>query len=282
MDGRYFGVALITLLLVAAFFLVPSALGQVEMDAGGSGYTPTPTAEPEHLPPLHPSEQYTIERVLRWLPMTAQISENYNYTDILLFHDIRPEFILGIIAQESFGFANPHKVFDLPYDRVGSVGLMAVAPFEWRGYTKEQLLSPWTNVKVGIGILLDAYQLPYNVENDYSLRTALALYNCGTEYLSENRCGLKGGYAYADRIIGIWAPHFREALFDEQWKTLYSWDESVIATTDEWLAKFGIGGRTYVDDDEETVGLVENIRDHFNFIRLGRIYFSARGRYRSR
>jgi hypothetical protein len=241
MDGRDLGVILTVLLLLVAFFLVPTALGESrELDPGGGGGFVAPTPTP--LPTLQPSEYYTVKRVLRWLPLVSMVSETYNYTDMMLVHNIHPSVILGIIAQESFGLVDPHKTLDLPYDRVGSVGLMAVAPFKWRGYTKEQLLNPWTNVKVGIGVLLDAYELPFNVENDYSLRTALALYNCGTEYLSQDRCGTKGGYAYADRILRIWTPHFRQSIFDGTWKKVYSWNESDIASTEEWLALFDVGG----------------------------------------
>ena len=155
------------------------------------------------------------------------------------------------------GFVNPHKGFNLPYDRVTSVGLMAVAPFVLRGYTKEQLLNPYINVKVGQDILLGAYTSKYNVEHDYSLRTALALYNCGDEYLSQDRCGSHGGYRYADKILNLWTPHFREALIDEQWKTLYSWSDESMANVDKWLNKF-TGGKSNEGTNEDQQGLVRS------------------------
>ena len=145
--------------------------------------------------------------------------------------------ILAVIAQESMGFSDPHRVLGIPYDRVESVGLMACAPFPWRGYTKEQLLNPYTNIKCGLEVLLKVYYSP--TLGGQSLRRTLALYNCGSVYLEANRCGPRGGWHYADKVLNLWAPLFRQALLDGIHLELYYWSDPTQVMVSEFLFDTG-------------------------------------------
>jgi len=129
---------------------------------------------------------------MRWLPIIRQWHADYPSLD--------PAWILAIIAQESMG--EPDVIGG---DRVGSVGLMQIAPFAWRP-SPSQLQNPSVNIRWGMGVL---NELQHRYDN---LRLSLATYNCGEINLAKGWCGKHGGYAYADVVIDHWVPVFRSEL----------------------------------------------------------------------
>jgi hypothetical protein len=161
---------------------------------------------------------------VRWLPIIHQLHPDYPELD--------PAWVLAIIAQESLGESDV-----VGGDRVGSVGLMQIAPFDWRPST-DQLLNPYINIQWGMGIL-DTLQKRHSGD----LRLSLATYNCGEHNLTLGHCGRRGGYAYADVVMDLWLPAFRYVLRDiangehalADWMDKYYPDESVY----DWLASLG-------------------------------------------
>jgi len=139
-----------------------------------------------------PASPWVIRNVMRWTPLVLHFQAESSALD--------PAWILGLIAQESMG--EPDVIGS---DRVSPVGLMQIAPFAWRPSTRE-LLNPGTNIRWGMGILEELL----NRRGD--IRWALAAYNCGETGVAANRCGRFGGYAYADKILGLWVPIFRDEL----------------------------------------------------------------------
>lgn len=146
-----------------------------------------------------------------WLPLIHHWHE--------YFPDLDPAWILAVIAQESQG--NPKAIAE---DVWGSTGLMQVGPRDWLG-TREQLLSPGINIRVGMSMLHDILE-----QTRGNLRFALAAYNCGFKGVEINRCGSHGGYKYADRIINYWLPVFRDTLWAR------AGEDDLIGA---WLREFG-------------------------------------------
>ena len=161
---------------------------------------------------------------MRWLPIIQQWHADYPSLD--------PAWILAIIAQESMG--EPDVIGG---DRVGSVGLMQIAPFTWRP-SASQLQNPSVNIRWGMGIL-DELQKRYPSD----LRLSLATYNCGEIGVANNRCGRFGGFKYADVVINHWLPIFRAELKNvargshalSEWMEKYRPSDSMI----DWLASLG-------------------------------------------
>ncbi|KKL28336.1 hypothetical protein LCGC14_2376170 [marine sediment metagenome] len=149
--------------------------------------------------------------VVGWLPTVHRWHAEYP--------DLDPAWILAIIAQESMGF--PDVVGS---DRVGSVGLMQIAPFSWRP-SVSQLKNPSINIQWGMGIL-DTVQ----GQTEGDIRRSLALYNCGETGLNAGLCGRHGGWAYSDRLLDYWVPVFRAEL------TVRAGEHDLIGT---WLAELG-------------------------------------------
>lgn len=160
---------------------------------------------------------------MRWLPTVHQWHSEYP--------DLDPAWILAIIAQESMG--EPDVIGG---DRVGSVGLMQIAPFAWRPSSR-QLQNPSVNIRWGMGIL-DELQKRYS-----NLRLSLATYNCGEKNLALGFCGKHGGYAYADTVIDHWIPVFRSELRTVALgnHTLGEWMEKYRPgdSMRDWLASLG-------------------------------------------
>lgn len=127
------------------------------------------------------------DRCIRFLPLIRRWQPD--------FPTIAPELVLAVMAQESHCLTRPSGI-----DRVGSVGLMQVAPFPGRP-SAEALADPALNVYWGMRILAGSIDLA-----DGDVYTGLAFYNCGVEGVNEGRCGGYGGLAYADRILGTWLP----------------------------------------------------------------------------
>ncbi len=165
-----------------------------------------------------------IINTVRWLPIIHQLHPD--------FPDLDPAWILAVIAQESMGEADV-----VGGDRVRSVGLMQIAPFDWRP-SVGQLLNPHINISWGMGIL-DTLQKRYSGD----LRLSLATYNCGEHNLALGHCGRFGGYAYADVVMDLWTPAFRFELQEiangdhalADWMDNYYPDKSVY----DWLASIG-------------------------------------------
>ena len=131
---------------------------------------------------------WLLWNVRRWEPLVERWRPD--------FPDVPTEIVLAIIAQESQGF---------PYlgpDEHGSVGLMQVTSRSWTA-TVEELKQPALNIYLGMWILNSALQ-----QSDGDMRRALAGYNCGFEGLDAGHCGSSGGWAYADRVLNYWLPHF--------------------------------------------------------------------------
>jgi hypothetical protein len=176
----------------------------------------------KQMPAYQPNE-WVVGNVMRWLPIVHQWHSEYPELD--------PAWILAVIAQESMG--EPDVVGG---DRVGSVGLMQVAPFAWRP-SVSQLQNPSVNIRWGMGIL-DELQKRYG-----NLRLSLATYNCGETNLALGHCGRHGGYAYAAVVMNAWLPVFRTelrkvALGDHplsDWMEKYRPDDSLTG----WLASLG-------------------------------------------
>ncbi len=141
-----------------------------------------------------PPPEWLVRNVERWL-FLVRYWHPY-------FPDLDPALILALIAQESQG--NPKAIAD---DIWGSTGLMQVGPRDWLA-TREQLLNPGINVRIGMAMLNDILR-----QTEGDLRLALAAYNCGFAGVEKNWCGTYGGYAYADRIIDYWLPVFRAGLW---------------------------------------------------------------------
>ena len=143
-----------------------------------------------------PPPRWVINNVMRWLPIVETYIEEYPF--------VTKEVALAVIAQESLGIPNVHET-ELAYaDGHNSIGLMQIVPFSWRPSSK-WLSVPENNIYWGMRILNQVIQ-------ESGLRTGLARYNCGLVKLEQNKCGVAGGYAYADRVLNYWVPVFEFEL----------------------------------------------------------------------
>lgn len=138
------------------------------------------------------------------------------------------------MAQESQGF--PYVIAE---DLWGSTGLLQVGPRSWIG-TRTQLLDPAYNVYMGMSMFSDTLE-----KSDGDIRRALGAYNCGFVGLDADRCGSRGGLAYADRIIEYWIPVFRASLWTR------AGEDGLIG---DWLKELGYGdgfGKWQMPEKEE-------------------------------
>lgn len=184
---------------------------------------------------------------MRWTPLVLQFHNENAALD--------PAWVMGVIAQESMG--EPDVIGS---DRVSPVGLMQIAPFAWRPSAKE-LLNPGTNISWGMGVLSELYARRADI------RWTLAAYNCGETGLAAGRCGRFGGYAYADKILGLWVPIFRREFQDlgkgqhelSRWVGEWYPDGELIRR----LQAIGYGpGRGQWDLRE---GVIDRLRNRFRF-----------------
>jgi len=212
--------ALIVLLMLIAFFLVPSAAGMPVLDPGdGGGVRRTPTPTPSF--DVNPWDLNAVQRSLKFSNVMRVIMQDERWI-------IDPAFGFGIMAQESMGFVNPIKTLGWPLDRVGSRGLMQVAPFAWRVDHPDKLLDPRLNIWWGVRIL--NYSLEFSGGD---MEKALAIYNCGQEKEPQG-CG----HEYARKVIYHWAPLFREAFIDGRWRNKLYWNREDERLIQEWLESF--------------------------------------------
>jgi len=172
----------------------------------------------EKVPP-----EWLIRNVIRWLPLVERWHSEYPGLD--------PAWVLAIIAQESQGFPDV-----IGSDRVGSVGLMQIAPFAWR---PSDLSNPSVNIRWGIGILNELLE-----RHPDDLRRVLAIYNCGEAGVQQGLCGRHGGYAYAGVVLRYWVPVFREAIYQVSnggYSDLTEWMQAFYPERDllGWLATLG-------------------------------------------
>lgn len=176
-----------------------------------------------------PPPEWLVRNVFRWLPLIHRWHAD--------FPELDPALILGLIAQESQGF--PRAVAS---DLWGSAGLMQVGPRSWTG-TRTRLLDPAYNISVGMRMLSDTLE-----KSDGNIRQALGAYNCGFVGLAADRCGTKGGLAYADRIIEYWMPVFHASLW------IRAGEDDLIGN---WLKElnyedgFGMWDEAVIEEEEE-------------------------------
>lgn len=211
-------ILLIVLLLVIAFFMVPSALSYADFDPGMDGGVPTST--PEF--PVNIWDYEIVKRCLRFTNVVRTVMQDEGWL-------IDPAFVFGVMAQESLGYVDPSKTLGWPLDRVGSRGLMQVAPFPWRVDDPEKLLDPRLNIWWGVKTLVYANELSWG-----NMEMALAMYNCGQEGEARG-CG----YGYARRVIYHWSPLFREAFEDGRWESGFYWTEEDQKLIRQWLEFYG-------------------------------------------
>lgn len=196
-------------------------LALIHSSAAGQENTPTPTLEPTHIP-FGDAEVY--ERVSRQI-----VNNCLQYLTLVErwqpdFPAITPDYVFAVAAQES---RCDHTAGQ--FDRVGSIGLMQVAPLSGRP-TAGRLAQPSLNVYWGMKVLDSALRTSQG-----DMRLALAAYNCGFEGVKNDACGSKGGYAYADRVLHYWLPMVREALGMPQ-----PTPTSRPKDTDQWLQDMGL------------------------------------------
>jgi len=210
---------LIIILMCVAFFLVPNAVGFADFNPGDGG-------EPEPTPAydVNPWDYEAVKRCLRFLNVTRTVMVDEGWM-------IDPAIVFGVMAQESSGYVDPSKTFGWPMDRVGSRGLMQIAPFAWRVDDPDKLLNPRLNIWWGVNILVYANELSWG-----NMDMALAVYNCGPEGEATG-CG----YDYADRVIYHWAPLFREAFDDGRWKNKFYWSREDEQLIEDWIGSYGYG-----------------------------------------
>jgi hypothetical protein len=134
-------------------------------------------------------EQGVAEWCLRFEPLVERWQPEFPGLDTNL--------VFAVMAKESK--CDPNVIAQ---DRVGSVGLMQVAPLSYRPPVSE-LLKPHVNVYWGMRILAGSIRI---AEGD--LVYALAIYNCGEVGVEADRCGNYGGYVYADHVLTVWYDHF--------------------------------------------------------------------------
>ena len=131
--------------------------------------------------------------LMRWGPLVTDLIDEGSY-----HHDITPQVVLAIIAQESYGIPDI-----LSSDGYNSVGLMQITPRPWVG-TIEQLKQPEYNIKWGLWFLDKGLEY-----SDGDMYEALRIYNCGRRNIERNPdCGK----FYADRIINHWIPSIERYL----------------------------------------------------------------------
>ncbi len=186
---------------------------------------------------------------MRWTPLVLHFQNDYKTLD--------PAWVLAVIAQESMG--EPNVVGS---DRVSPVGLMQIAPFAWRPSARE-LLSPAKNISWGMGILSELYARRGDI------RWALAAYNCGETGLAANRCGRYGGYAYADKILGLWVPIFRNEL-----RNMANYQHELSRWVGEWypegelmrrLEAMGYGPGLGLGKWDQREGVIDKLRNRFRW-----------------
>ncbi len=120
-----------------------------------------------------------------WRPLVESVAARY---------EMDPALIAAVIWQESNGDQNKTRYEE--WLGLSSIGLMQIIPFNWRGVTETQLLSPRFNVDYGAAILTDAIR-----QADGDIRLGLAAYNCSFEGVAADKCGRWGGYHYADSVL---------------------------------------------------------------------------------
>jgi len=208
-------------LLLFAFFLTFRVEAYPILDPGSGRGRIRPTPTPTEPPPVWDTQ--AVKRCLKFLNVVRVTMQDEGWrTD--------PAFVFGIMAQESKGFVNPNKTLGWGYDRVGSRGLMQIAPFSWRVDDPQKLEdNPRLNIWWGINILEQSVEMSWG-----NMDMALAIYNCGSE--GEKRgCG----YDYSERVIYYWAPLFREAFIDGRWKNKLYWSTADQRLIQDWLQGFG-------------------------------------------
>jgi len=110
------------------------------------------------------------------------------------FYYLGPEhknLILAVMAAESACLPDQVSSAD-------AVGLMQVIPRPWYPGVHSNNL----NVYWGM------YILDRSIMKGGCIRNGLAAYNCGFVKLRAGECGSKGGYHYADNVLGFWLPLF--------------------------------------------------------------------------
>jgi len=213
---------LIAFLLIIALCLTFTVEARdLSFDPGNGGSTPTLSPSPTPTPPVW--DVKAVKRCLRFLNVVRTTMQDEGWkTD--------PAFVFGIMAQESMGYINPNVTLGWGYDRVGSRGLMQIAPFSWRVDDPQRLEdNPRLNIWWGINILEQSVEMALG-----NMQIALATYNCGWKG-AQRKCG----YDYADRVINYWAPLFREAFIDGRWKNKLYWSTGDQILIQEWLREFG-------------------------------------------
>lgn len=173
-----------------ALIVLLALLLLIQSPAFGQEPTPTPFWNPTVEARI---QRDTIERCLRYLPLVERWQPD--------FPEIKADVVFAIAAQESHCNHTAGQV-----DRVGSIGLMQVAPLPGRP-PAARLAQPAINVYWGMKVLSSALDTA-----DGDMRLALAAYNCGFEGVENDACGSSGGYAYADKILNTWLPMSREML----------------------------------------------------------------------
>lgn len=197
---------LLVVLLLIAFLIVPYAV----------------EADDISMPDPELWDLKAVKRCLKFLNVTRTVMVSEGWM-------IDPAFVFGIMAQESLGFVNPNEALGWPLDRVGSRGLMQVAPFPWRVDNPDKLLDPRLNIWWGVHTLVYANEISWG-----NMEMALAIYNCGQEGEARG-CG----YDYAKRVIHHWAPLFREAFVDGRWRNKLYWSREDEALIQQWLESYG-------------------------------------------
>jgi soluble lytic murein transglycosylase-like protein len=112
---------------------------------------------------------------------------------------IDADIVLAVMAAESACIPDAVSM-----DGYGTIGLMQIRPQPWR-LREELLYNVKWNTWQGMYVLYHSLHNTTHNPNQ-SMVKALAGYNCGWQSVEEGRCGQKGGYNYAYKVLFFWLP----------------------------------------------------------------------------
>ena len=162
---------------------------------------PTPTITQTPTPTLDAVSAITtahiIDRSIIWINEIKRINEWEGL-------ELDPVLVLSIIAAESGGDWTLRSY-------ANACGLMQVIVQPWHELGAAQICgSNVGNLYQGMYIL--RWSLDLAEREGLPLEYGISFYNCSYDGVMNDRCGQKGGLAYADNVLNFWKPRFVLAL----------------------------------------------------------------------